>query len=88
MVYHMFSLFSFFCTYHDFLLHDVLRILKTVRKYVAVEAGEILLQHSHPRFESAATLLMLMKWRLGVDDLANDFVAQHTRINDVEKPLI
>ncbi len=45
----------------------------------SAEAGEMLLQHGHPRFQLAATLLTPMNSGLGVDDLADDPVGRTPR---------
>ncbi len=42
----------------------------------STEAGEILLQRGHLRFELVTTLLVPVGWRLRVDDLANDNVGR------------
>ncbi len=45
----------------------------------SAEASEILLHRGHPRFELTATPLAPMHWRLGVDDLADDFAGRTSR---------
>ncbi len=54
----------------------------------SAEAGKVLLERGHPRFELTTTLLAPVGWRLRVDDLANSFhrqdVAQHARTNEVD----
>ncbi len=42
----------------------------------SAEAGKILLERGHPRFELATTLLAPVGWRLRVNDLANDFAGR------------